>query len=218
MNNNLIFPALIGLVFGGSAVAQSPGYMMEDCKNSSQIFFQDFEARSEAKYDGQRTDGTHAVNGTIYLENRSEYFSCSYNAKGNTLVEFFAEGKGWPDFVKGKGSPHMGRASASKKKDDSFETVCGVMTGGQDYSYRCEVVDHYKDGTKTSTTLRFPDQTLKMVWTSGNHVELHFEGMAAKTVRYSNAEGEVDFVFEDKTYYYFSDKSRARSEVKNLRD
>jgi hypothetical protein len=199
-------------------MAASPDYMVEDCRNASQTFFQDFQARSEAKYEGQRTDGTHAVNGTIYLENRSEYFSCSYNAKGDTLVEFFAEGKGWPDFVKGKGSPHMGGGHADKTRDDSFETVCGVMTGGQDHSYRCEVVDHYKDGSKTSTTLRFPDQTLKMVWKSGKDVELHFEGMTAKTVRYSNAEGEVNFVFEDKTYYYFSDKGRARSEVENFRN
>jgi hypothetical protein len=103
-------------------------------------------------------------------------------------------------------------------KTDSFETVCGVMVGGQDHSYRCEVVDHYKDGTKTSTTLRFPDQTLNMVWKSGKQVELHFEGMAARTVRYSDSEGEVDFVFEDKTYYYFSDKGRARMEVEHLHD
>ena len=199
-------------------MAQSPDYMMEDCKNSAQIFCQDFAARSEAKYDGQRVDGTHAINGTVYLEIRSEHFSCSYNARGDTMLEFFAEDKSWPDFVKGKGSPHMGGRSADKTKDDSFKTVCGVMTGGQDYRYRCDVVDHYKDGTKTSTTLRFPDQTLKMVWKSGKHVELHFEGMTAKTVRYSNAEGEIDFVFEDKTYYYYSDKGRARAEVENFQD
>jgi hypothetical protein len=42
--------------------------------------------------------------------------------------------------------------------------------------------------------------------------------MAAKTVRYSNAEGEIDFVFEDKTYYYYPDKGRARMEVKNFRE
>jgi hypothetical protein len=192
--------------------------MMEDCRNAAQTFFQDFEARAEAKYEGQRTDGTHAVNGTIYLETRSEYFSCSYNAKGDTLVEFFAEGKGWPGFVKGKGSPHMGGPHAEKSSDDSFETVCGVMTGGQDYSYRCGVVDQFRNGSKHATTLRFPDQTLNMVWKSGNHLEVQFEGMVPKTVRYSNAEGEINFVFEGKTYYYFADKGRARSEVENFRD
>jgi hypothetical protein len=212
-----ILPTLVALVFGGSAFAQSTEYMVEDCRNSSQIFFQNFQARSEAKYEGQRTDGTHAVNGTIYLENRSAYFSCSYNAKGDTLVEFLAEGKSWPDFVKGNGSPYMNKGHVDKAKDDSFETVCGVMAGGQDHSYHCKVTDHYQDGSKTSTTLRFPDQTLKMVWKSGKQVELHFEGMTARTVQYSNSEGEVDFVFEGKTYYYFSDKGRARTEVENLR-
>jgi len=218
MKPYFILPVVAGLVFGSSAMAASPDYMMEDCRNSAKVFFQDFEARTEAKYEGQRTDGTHAVNGTIYLETRSEYFSCSYNAKGDTLVEFFAEGKGWPGFVKGNGSPHMDGSGAGNTRNDAFETVCGVMTGGEDHSYRCKVVDHYKDGTRASTTLRFPDQTLKMLWKSHNHVELHFEGMAAKTVKYSNAEGEVDFVFEGKTYYYFSDKGRARSEVENFRD
>jgi hypothetical protein len=51
--------------------------MMEDCKNSAQVFFQDYEARTDVKYEGQRADGTHAVNDTIYLETRSEDFQCS---------------------------------------------------------------------------------------------------------------------------------------------
>jgi hypothetical protein len=90
---------------GAAAFAQSPEYMTEDCRLASQQFYKEFEARTEAKYEGQRTDGTHAVNGTIYLENRSTSFSCSYNAKGDALVEFFADDKYWPDFVSGKGSP-----------------------------------------------------------------------------------------------------------------
>lgn len=91
----------------GPAMAASPDYMMENCRNSSQIFFQDFEARAKTKYEGQRTDGTHAVNGTIYLETRSEDFQCSFNKKGDTMVDFFAEGRSWPAFVRGEGSPHM---------------------------------------------------------------------------------------------------------------
>jgi hypothetical protein len=93
------------------AVAQSPDYMIEDCRLASWQFYLDFQARSEAKYEGQRTDGTHAVNGTIYLENRSADFSCSYNADGTTLLEFFAEKKSWPDFVRGGGSPYKAGAS-----------------------------------------------------------------------------------------------------------
>jgi hypothetical protein len=86
--------------------------MMEDCRLASQQFYQEFEARTEASYEGQRTDGTHAVNGTIYLENRSAYFSCSYNSAGDTLVEFFAEQKSWPGFVRGDGSPYQASNSS----------------------------------------------------------------------------------------------------------
>ena len=109
---------------GGIASAQSPDYMIEDCRLSSQQFYQDFEARTEAKYEGQRTDGTHAVNGTIYLETRSTYFSCSYNAAGDTLVEFFAEQKSWPKFVRGEGSPYQaGGTGSSSSQTVSTERV-----------------------------------------------------------------------------------------------
>jgi hypothetical protein len=57
-----------------------------------------------------------------------------------------------------------------------------------------------------------------MVWKSGKNDELRFEGMKARTVPYSNAEREIGFVFEDKTYFYFPDKVRASTALKNLRD
>jgi hypothetical protein len=108
----LLLPVLVGgaaIAACGVALAQSPDYMIQDCSYSSQVFYQDFEAKAEAKYEGQRTDGTHAVNGTIYLENRSAYFSCSYNAAGDTLVEFFAEQQSWPGFARGEGSPYQAK-------------------------------------------------------------------------------------------------------------
>jgi len=57
-----------------------------------------------------------------------------------------------------------------------------------------------------------------MVWKSGKNDELQFEGMKARTVPYSNAERVIGFVFEDKTYFYFPDKVRASTALKNLRD
>lgn len=97
-----------------------------------------------------------------------------------------------------------------------FETVCGVFVGGSNYRYLCKVEDDYRDGRKTSTTLHFPDQTLKMVWKTGKLVELHFEGMVPKTARYATSEGETNFVFEDKTYFYYSDREAARFEVEHF--
>ncbi len=88
------------------ALAESPEWMAEDCASAAQSFFQDFEAKAEMQYQGTRTDGTHAMNGKIYLENRSDDIQCSYDAAGTTMVDFFAEGKSWPGFVKEGTTPH----------------------------------------------------------------------------------------------------------------
>jgi hypothetical protein len=114
----------------------------------------------------------------------------------------------------GSGAAHAGAAGST----DDFDTVCGVMVNGQDYAYRCQVTDHYSGGQKTRTTLRRPDQTIELTWHSGNRVGLQFEGMVPQEARYAASEGETNWVFEGKTYYYFSDKGRARSEVQNLRN
>jgi hypothetical protein len=109
----------LALPLSSHALAQSPEYMVEDCTIASQGFFQDFQARSDAKYEGQRTDGTHAVNGTIHLENRSEDYQCSYNAAGDTMVDFYTQGKSWPAFVRGGGSPYAGSAGGSSEQPAS---------------------------------------------------------------------------------------------------
>jgi hypothetical protein len=159
----------------GPVSAQSPEYMTEDCRNNSQIFYQDFEARSETTYQGQRTDGTHAVNGTIYLENRSSDFQCSYNRAGDTLVDFFADGQSWPAFVRGEGSPHMdasgggsmpaASATAAEVKfpPGAFGTMLeGAIVGDDffDYSLRANAgqtlyLDLSVDGTNGDGTIYF---------------------------------------------------------------
>jgi hypothetical protein len=111
-----------------------------------------------------------------------------------------------------------GGASSAAGNTDSFDTVCGVMVGRQDTPYRCRVTDRYAGGRKTQTTLRFPDQTIELTWRAGKRVGLQFEGMAPKEATYSSSEGETNWVFEGKTYYYFSDKERARSELQRLRN
>lgn len=108
--NMMSAAALLGSVLGtGGAFAQAPDYMREDCTNATQSFFQAFDARTDTTYEGQRTDGTHAVNGTIYLENRSETFQCSYASDGETMVDFVAEGKSWPDFAMKETPAHISR-------------------------------------------------------------------------------------------------------------
>lgn len=161
--------------FASPLWAQSPDYMMEDCRNNSQIFYQYFDARSETKYEGQRSDGTHAVNGTIYLETRSSDFQCSYNRAGDTLVAFSADGKSWPAFVRGEGSPHMASSGGSSMPPasataaevtfppGSFGTMLeGAIVGRDyfDYSLRANAgqtlfLDLSVDGTNGNGTIYF---------------------------------------------------------------
>ena len=111
-----------------------------------------------------------------------------------------------------------GGTSSAGASSDSFETVCGVIVDGKDSPYRCRVTDQYAGGRKTRTTLRYPDQTIELTWRQGRRVGLQFEGMVPKEATYASSEGETNWVFEGKTYYYFSDKGRARSEVQRLRN
>ncbi len=111
-----------------------------------------------------------------------------------------------------------GGTSSAGASSNSFDTVCWVIVGGKDSPYRCRVTDQYAGGQKTRTTLRFPDQTIELTWQTRDRVGLQFEGMVPKDSRYSSSEGETNWVLEGKTYYYFSDKDRARSELQRLRN
>jgi hypothetical protein len=115
-----------------------------------------------------------------------------------------------------KGAAAGGGGTAERQ--DAFDTGCGVMTNGQDYSYRCGVTDFDSGGRKLRSELRYPDQTIQLTWQSGGLVGLQFEGMVPNEARFSTSEGETNGVFEGKTYYYFSDKGRAQPEFQNFRD
>lgn len=86
---------------GRPATAQSREYMINECSSAAQTYFRDFTARTEMRYNGQRVDGTHAINGRIYLETRFEDFACSYDRNGTKIVAFFAEGRTQPSPLPG---------------------------------------------------------------------------------------------------------------------
>ena len=117
------------------------------------------------------------------------------------------------------GGGHSGGGShTGYDRKDEFETVCGVIVNGENYRYKCKVADFYRDGQKFRSVLHFPDQTIHMRWKSGRDVELHFDGMNPQQATYSTSEGETDFFFEDKTYFYISNENAARMEVENFRN
>ena len=101
--------------------------------------------------------------------------------------------------------------------DEAFDTVCGVVTGGQVYRYRCQAKDYYSGRHRVATDLRFPDNFLRMVWKGGNRVALMFEGMATQYSTFNVNNGETTIPFEDKTYFFLSDRHAAREALQNYR-
>jgi hypothetical protein len=71
------------------AYAQSrPSDMVSNCQFEAAKRFQSDVARTTAKYQGRRTDGTHAVNGTIRKGKRLSTFQCNFGRNGVRLLSF----------------------------------------------------------------------------------------------------------------------------------
>ncbi len=90
----LVAIGALGLLgFAVQAPAQPVNAMLSGCSGVAQNYFRDWTARTEMQYNGQRVDGTYAINGRIFLETRFEDFACSYDRSGRRMVEFFVEGQ-----------------------------------------------------------------------------------------------------------------------------
>lgn len=85
--------------------AQPINSMLSACEDVGKSYFRNFEARADMKYNGQRVDGTHAVNGRIFLETRFEDIACSFASSGRSMVEFFAEGRVQNAYLPGNQNP-----------------------------------------------------------------------------------------------------------------
>lgn len=71
-----------------TASAKTPEYMMQACRNRAHEVLHTRIPNIETKYEGQRTDGTHAVNGTAWLRGRTETFQCSFDSRGRNIIGF----------------------------------------------------------------------------------------------------------------------------------
>ncbi|MEW9922299.1 SH3 domain-containing protein [Marimonas sp. MJW-29] len=100
-----MFPVVAAVLAVSSVMAnaQSRDLMVNECSAVAQNYFRDFNARTDMRYNGQRVDGSHAINGRIFLETDFEDFACSYEREGRSMVEFFAEGQVRNSFLPGYG-------------------------------------------------------------------------------------------------------------------
>lgn len=72
----------------GAGPNANPGRMMAICRDRAVHVFHLRAGDVSTKYEGQRTDGSHAVNGTAYLRGIEETFQCSFNSGGTQVTQF----------------------------------------------------------------------------------------------------------------------------------
>ena len=70
------------------ATAESPEIMMAKCRARAGEIMRTRLPDIETKYEGQRVDGTHAVNGTTYFGAHTETFQCSFDRAGSRIIQF----------------------------------------------------------------------------------------------------------------------------------
>ena len=95
--------------------------------------------------------------------------------------------------------------------------MCGVIVDGKTYRYKC-TVEGAAPGGPGKTIVRYPDQTITLNWRGARRGSVTFEGMKPQQVRFSTSEGDTQFIFEGKTYFYTSDPGAAEMEVKHFKD
>ena len=78
---------------GGSAAATdaasgSPAAMLDKCRARAASAYKASGEAIQVKYEGQRVDGTHAVNGSVEGRDPAATFQCSFNRSGAKIVTF----------------------------------------------------------------------------------------------------------------------------------
>ena len=137
---------------------------------------------------------------------------------GQCIVVHTAEGR-YQSLVTALNASCQGGAveRAPAPGSSGFATVCGVIVDGKTYRYQC-TVEGAAPGGSGKTVVHYPDQTITLNWRGGKHVSVMFEGMKAQPATFSTSEGNTQFVFEGKTYFYTSDPGAAEMEVKHFKD
>ncbi len=88
---SLAFVTLALAAIGASqpaAADRNPDQMTAECRSRAAIVLKMREPDVSTKYEGQRVDGTHAINGTGQNNKRTVTFQCSFNKRGTKVLRF----------------------------------------------------------------------------------------------------------------------------------
>lgn len=140
--------------------------------------------------------------------------------KGHCIIVRTAEGR-YESLVKAPVADCQGSASDSAPASDEhgsrLATVCGVIADGKSYRYKC-TVEGAAPGGRGKTVVHYPDQNITLHWLGGKRVSVTFEGMNPQQTTFNTSEGNTQFIYESKTYFYVSDPGAAEMEVKHFRE
>ena len=130
---------------GGEASEASPRTMMASCRERAHQILRTRLPNIEVKYEGQRTDGTHAVNGSAFIHGRHETFQCSFNDRGNRIVQFIVN-RNDDALVPGTNFHATGPISCAQYEGQPYETCqFGVIRQGNGTA---TVHVFFKDGAR----------------------------------------------------------------------
>ena len=194
------------LIFTQAALAQDPAPGLQDLVGARGGSGE--EALRERGYKFVKGEKSGAGSYTYWRQART----------GQCIVVRTAEGRYQSLVTALNASCQDGAAeSAPAPAPGGFATVCGVTVEGKLYRYKC-TVEGAAPGGPGKTVVRYPDQNITLNWRGPRRASVIFEGMKPQSVRPSTSEGTTQFVFEDKTYFYVSNRDAARMEVQNFRE
>ncbi len=118
--------------FASSAEANTPARMMQECRARAHEVLHTRLPNIETKYEGQRTDGTHAVNGTAWIRGRSETFQCSFNPRGRRIINFIVN-------QPGGNNPGGGASGADEREPITSEERVRFPSGQSGTEFQAEL-------------------------------------------------------------------------------
>lgn len=113
-------PGIVGLATSATAEAK-PEQMMQECRIRAGKALKMRLPDIETKYEGQRTDGSHAVNGTGRTSKKTVTFQCSFNKRGSKITRFVVNK---PEKTS---APAAGKPTPSKSESDCLAAVASQV-------------------------------------------------------------------------------------------
>ena len=102
--------------------------------------------------------------------------------------------------------------------EDSWETVCGVETGGQTYRYRCHLRnEHCNSGGPCRTRLYLPDNKLVITWHSDGSADVESEGANAERCAMEERDGQTRFRYGGNQWFVYRSSDWAARELAKMK-